>query len=251
VILVTGARGSVGRALVQWLDFLPVVGVDIEQMDVTNAGEVAEVMDDFRPELVLHLAGAKYAFDGEIDPQHVTAVNVTGTRNVLKAAERVGAKVVFSSTCKACDPETAYGASKLIAERMVLNAGGVVARFYNIRESDGNVFRLWEKIPVGEPIPYTDCWRYFMSMNEALDLLVAAMDLPCGRYVHEPGLPQHMSQVAKDLYPERELVEMPRRRGDRHKEPLAAACEQIWRIGPGPLCEVRSPYDFAQVTQAA
>src|SRR5215471_12044485 len=140
MILITGAKGSVGRRLLERLD--GAVGVDIEEMDVTDAGQVADVIASTAPDVIFHLAGAKYAFEGELDPELATRINVTGTSNILDASR--GAKVIFSSTCKACDPETAYGASKLIAERMVLNEGSVVVRYYNIPESDGNVFRLWE-----------------------------------------------------------------------------------------------------------
>jgi FlaA1/EpsC-like NDP-sugar epimerase len=163
--------------------------------------------------------------------------------NVLEAAQAVGTKVVFSSTCKACDPETAYGATKLIAERLVLNAGGVVVRYYNIPESDGNVFRLWESLPASEPIPYTDCWRYFNAMEDVLDLTLAAADLAPGRYTVNPGLPRHMSIVARDLYPDRELVEIPRRRGDRYREPLKAQCEDMWPVADSPYVAIYSEYD--------
>ena len=243
--LVTGARGSVGRRLVARLEAegRSVVGVDIDEMDVTNVLQVEEVIRTYNPTTIFHLAGAKHAFDGELEPARVAEINVFGTRNLLEAAKHVNAKVVFSSTCKACDPETGYGASKLIAERLVLNAGQVVVRFYNIPESDGNVFRLWESLDETETLAYTDCWRYFISMEQALDLTQAAADLPCGRYVTDPGLPRHMRAVAGDLYPGRALSQIPRRRGDRFKEPLKAACEDIWPLDGGPICEVLSPYD--------
>lgn len=239
--LVTGAKGSVGRRLLERLE--SAVGVDIDEMDVTDAKQVWDVIASVRPRVIFHLAGAKHAPDGELDPAHVARVNVDGTLNVLRAAEAVGAKVVISSTCKACDPETAYGASKLIAERAVLNAGGVVVRYYNIPESDGNVFRLWESLPPGEPIAYTDCWRYFISIEQALELTLAAARLPCGRYIVDPGLPRHMRSVVEELYPGRTLVQIPRRRGDRYKEPLKAVCEDVWPLRENSLCEVLSPYD--------
>jgi FlaA1/EpsC-like NDP-sugar epimerase len=252
VILVTGAKGSVGRRLVQrlLLETKRVYPTDLD-LDITNRPLVLKFFEGLEPKFVFHLAGAKHAFEGELEPMHATEVNVNGTMNVLDAAESVGAKVIFSSTCKACDPETAYGATKLIAERLVLNAGGVVVRFYNIPESDGNVFRLWETIPKTDPIPFTDCWRYFISMEQALDLTLAARDFPCGRYVCDPGLSRHMQAVAEDLYPRRETIEVPRRRGDRFREPLRAECEEIWPLRGSPYCEVKSPYDVRQSVLAA
>jgi FlaA1/EpsC-like NDP-sugar epimerase len=231
VILVTGAAGSVGQALCTRLDPEGHVGHDINSMDVTALDQVRSIVRALKPHTIYHLAGAKHAPEGELDPAHVAQVNIDGTLNVLEAAEEVGAKSIFSSTCKACDPETAYGASKLIAERAVINAGGVVIRFHNIPESSGNVFRIWESLPERAPLPVTDCWRYFTPMAKAVELLLAAPTLDPGRYCVEPGDPQWMPNVAKRLYPDRKQVRIPRRRGDRFREPLHALCEEGFAIG--------------------
>ena len=225
MILVTGAAGSVGLRLVERLQEYEVVGLDINEMDVTDAERVSFVLEELRPDYIFHLAGAKHAPQGEEDPFHVLNVNAMGTHNVLQACGE--AKVILASTCKACDPETAYGASKLIAERMVLNAGGTVIRFYNIPESCENVFRYWESLPETDPIPYTDCQRYFNSMDEVLDLLVRALELPSGRYAPHHGSRWSMKAMAEKLYPDREHVWIPRRRGDRKTEPAAAQSEEI------------------------
>lgn len=247
MILVTGARGSVGRALCARLAELgeDFVATDIDTMDVTDEVQVARLLNRKQPDVIFHLAGAKHAPDGERDPLHVLTVNGLGTRHVLEHAGE--AKVILASTCKACDPETAYGASKLIAERMVLNAAGVVCRYYNIPEAGGNVFRLWESLEPAAPIPWTDSWRYFISMEQAVDLTVAAMHLRSGRYSPAPGGAQHMRDVAAELYPERVLVEIPRRRGDRAREPLVANCER-WEEVNGYL-KIASPHDPAQVEE--
>jgi FlaA1/EpsC-like NDP-sugar epimerase len=185
------------------------------------------------------LAADKHAPHGESDPEHTANVTVQGTANVLRYSN--GAKVIFASTCKAADPETAYGASKLIAERMVLNAGGVVVRYYNVRETQGNVFRLRESIPDDEPIPWTDCWRYFISLEQAIDLTLKAMELPSGRYTVNPGESVYMEELAEDLYPHRRRVEVPRRRGDRYAEPLCATSETLTKVGG--IVRVESPHD--------
>lgn len=242
MILVTGASGSVGRALVAELGD-EVVAHDIDTLDVTNAKQVAFVLEGVRPDVIFHLAGAKHAPDGEVDPWHVLNVNAVGTRNVLDHCG--GAKVILASTCKACDPETAYGASKLIAERMVLNAGGVVVRFYNIPESDGNVFRLWESLPEFEQLPYTDCTRYFVPMDACVALLVEALELPSGRYAPDPGFASHMLDVAQRYYPRRETVHIPRRRGDRTREPLKASCETVEEVSG--YLKITSPHDPVQI----
>lgn len=242
MILVTGAAGSVGVALCSRLRELghDVVETDLETMDVTNEQQVRLILTRRRPDVIFHLAGAKHAPEGEEDPFHVLNVNAMGTRNVLEHAG--GAKVILASTCKACDPETAYGASKLVAERLVLNAGGVVVRYYNIPEAGGNVFRLWESLPPSEPIPWTDCYRYFVSLDTSVELTIALMDAPSGRYAPPPGPLHRMYAVARRLYPNRVLLEVPRRRGDRRMEPRCAKSESTQMITPR-VHKITSPHD--------
>lgn len=245
-ILVTGADGAVGRQLLPALDDHDVLGTDLETMDVTDYPEVERIMLRFDPDAVIHLAGSKLAVDGELNPEGFTRVNVTGTANVVRAASLVNARVVFSSTCKAADPETAYGASKLIAERIVLNADGVVVRFFNIPECGPSVFSLWAGIPADEPIPYTDCWRYFITVDRAVATLVRVLDLPAGRYAPVPISAFHMRNVALMAYPSRKLVEIPRRRGDRVREPLHSHCEYAYELEDG-IFQIVGAHDPVQV----
>ena len=223
VTLITGALGSVGQALVERIP--GAITTDIDTMDVRKGYDVRVAFERYQPDLIYHLAGAKHAPEGELDPASVTKTNVQGTHLVCVHAANHGARVVLASTCKAADPATVYGASKLIAERIVLNADGVVCRFYNIPDAQGNVFRYWESLPEDEPLPVTDCWRYFITMEQALDLLIAAADFPTGRYAADPGQARYIPALANELYPDRQQVRIPRRRGDRFAEPLAADCE--------------------------
>jgi FlaA1/EpsC-like NDP-sugar epimerase len=244
-VLITGDRGSIGRAV---RDVLLVAGVefagaDVATCDVRSHGLVRHAVRQVRPDVVLHLAASKSAPGGESDPWQVAETNIIGTRNVLEAAATVGARVVTASTCKACDPETAYGASKLIAERMTLNAGGSVARFRNVMETSGNVFELWRELPEEAPIPVTPCSRHFVSLAEAVALTLWAAVLPPGRYSLDLGSSRRMSEVARALYPERDLVGIPPRRGDRLVEPFMGAGEHIaGRPGVG-LVRIASSYD--------
>jgi len=230
--LVTGADGSIGRAVAARLEG-DVLLTDVSTMDVRDAAWVREVVELFEPSVVLHLAAAKHAPEAEIDPVETVEVNVTGTRNVVAAASVVGARVVTVSTCKACDPETVYGASKLIAERLTLNAGGSVARLFNVRESSGNVFELWRAVPDGEPLPVMDAWRYFITLEQAVSLVLRVADMPAGRYMVDPGRPRWMPDVAGETWPGRETVLVSRRRGDRMREPLLARCERAQAVDGG------------------
>jgi FlaA1/EpsC-like NDP-sugar epimerase len=124
-ILVTGAAGSIGTPLVERLENLghTVKGIDLE-WDIRRQFMLRYVFSEFRPQVVIHLAAAKSAPAGELFPREIATTNVLGTENVLDAASVVGARVILASTCKAADPETAYGFSKALCERMVLSEGG-------------------------------------------------------------------------------------------------------------------------------
>lgn len=242
-VLVTGGEGSIGSALAQCIP--GATSADIDVLDVRDPQMIMTQLLLMRPKTVLHLAGAKHAPLGEEDPYEATRTNVLGTANILEWARRVGARVVVASTCKACDPETAYGATKLIAERMTLNAGQMVVRYYNVVETSGNVFQLWEKLPEEEPIPFTACTRRFMSRAEAIALtLWAAVENRAGRYALTGVHATKMEWVAEDLYPGREKKLVMPRRGDRHDEPMHALCEQMEPVrGSDWVSQVTSPYD--------
>jgi FlaA1/EpsC-like NDP-sugar epimerase len=222
-ILVTGAAGSIGSGILEHLD---AVATDIDTLDVRDEVAVASALASHNPEVIFHMAAAKSAPEGERDPMSALEINVIGTKNVLAHAP-AGSFVVTASTCKACEPETAYGASKLVAERVTLNAGGSVARFYNVVESSGNVFEIWDQLPQDAPILVTPCRRYFISLAEAVSLVIWTAVLPPGRYGFDPGEQREMHDVAEALYPDRVRQSVPPRRGDRLAEPLAARHEHV------------------------
>ena len=245
-ILVTGAAGAIGRHLVPELEHLghDVTATDVRDiqrgtsayfMDVRSSGDVWNVTAQCRPEAIIHLAASKLAVEGELAVPGFVQTNILGTLNIVDAAKSRGAKLLFASTCKAADPETVYGACKLIAERAVLSAGGTVMRFYNILACGPSVANIWAQIPAPMPIPYTDCTRYFISPRQAVELVVRCLEQPPGRYAMDPGPARHMRHVAQALYPGRRVVEIPRRRGDRAEEPLHAKSEYAVKLADGML----------------
>ena len=249
-ILVTGGKGSMGVALSFALqqEGINCVSTDKEELDVLNKENVARVLADQNWDLVVHLAADKHAPQGETDPETTFLINSQGTANIISAVNvrnssaKIKTRVVVASTCKACDPETVYGASKLIAERVSLRGGHSVARFYNVVETSGNVFTIWEKIPNSSPIPATPCHRYFLSINSAVSLLIRTMAVSKktpGRYTINPGAAFYIPDLSRVIYPEREIVVISPRRGDRLIEPLKSVSEHIeiveadedfWRI---------------------
>jgi len=253
-ILITGSKGSLGSELVRILEEIKAIflATDINDCDVTNLEAVKNTIQDFQPDLIVHLAADKHAPSGELDPQKTFSINAIGTNNVIIAKDstnsKVKSRIVLASTCKACDPETVYGASKLIAERLILNDGNSIARFYNVVETEGNVFEIWNRLQDSESIPVTPCRRYFISKAEAISLLIRTMALSLGdplifgRYTINPGPPIFIPDLAKRLYRTRKFIDIHPRRGDRISEPLLAAAEK-YQVIDGKLWKIDSPYD--------
>jgi dTDP-4-dehydrorhamnose reductase len=136
-ILVTGAKGMLGRALrEQCPSGCEVLAVDVEEMDVTSAQEVRRCFAEFGPEVVIHCAAMTDVDGCEADPDAAHRVNVAGTRNVVEACG--AARLIHVSTDFVFDgrretpyaeedapaPISVYGRTKLAAEGCVRERGG-------------------------------------------------------------------------------------------------------------------------------
>lgn len=130
-VLVTGAAGMLGRDLVAYLEPThKVTAVDLD-VDVTDPAAVDGCVDTCRPEIVFHLAAWTNVDGAEESESAAFAVNADGSRNVARAAARVGAALVLPSTDYVFDgakgspyaeddptcPLGAYGRTKLAGER--------------------------------------------------------------------------------------------------------------------------------------
>lgn len=233
-VLITGANGSIGTVLVEKMKHHNVnfLSTDIEgdhvMMDITDPVVVKKVLDEYKPTIIVNIAGAKHAPVGEHETWMTLSINTLGTKNLLDHKPE-GCKLILTSTCKSANPEIVYGASKLIAERMTMNSGGSVARFFNVVETQGNVFEIWDKVPKNDPIKVAPtCERHFISVGESVGLIIFAMlRSEPGRFIVNSGHLRLMEDVANDLYPEREKQIIAPRRGDRLTERFMSTSERI------------------------
>jgi UDP-N-acetylglucosamine 4,6-dehydratase len=152
--------------------------------DVRDASRLRRAMEGC--DLVVHAAALKRIEVCEYDPIEVVKTNVGGAVNVIEAATDAGVrKVVALSTDKACEARNAYGASKLLAEKLFLaaNAGRgasgprfAVTRYGNIAGSAGSVIPKWRAMIASgaKTVPATDpdATRYWMAIGEAVDLVL-------------------------------------------------------------------------------
>lgn len=237
-VLVTGSGGYIGQRITALLAEHGATPLQCEPPHA-NVLDPATLPD---ADWCLHLAAHKYATTAEESPAAVADLNVRGTANVI---ERYGPRVVLASTCKAADAMTVYGASKLIAERVALNAGARVVRFVNVLGSTGSVLDIWNAVPDNAPIPIARCERMWMTAAEAAGLMVAAMGWPSGRYALDVPPPEPVVQLARRvLHPDRVCVTIPARRGDRVRERLVAESEHAEPFLPDVL-RIIHPADAA------
>jgi hypothetical protein len=164
IVLVTGSDGHLAGHVIPLLKQRghKVCRMDLPDYDVTDLAAFRRFVG---ADACIHLAGLKYADRAELDPLPTVDVNVRGTANVVAV---FGARCVVASTCKAADPETVYGASKLIAERIALEAGARVVRLVNVLGSPGSVTDIWAQVPPDEPLPVCDATRLFMDPDTPL-----------------------------------------------------------------------------------
>jgi len=146
-VLVTGARGQLGCDVMGALQKrgYDAMGVDVEEMDITDAGAVGQVFDKLRPDAVIHCA-AWTAVDAAQDNEDACRrVNALGTENIAKACARTGCKMMYISTdyvfggqgetpwqADCCDyaPLSVYGRTKLEGE---LAVASLLERFFIVR----------------------------------------------------------------------------------------------------------------------
>lgn len=239
-VLITGAAGWIGSALAKSLASLGLRSLVL--LDSSEAGlheinhflgdtaapvnhtavlanlcaadEILEVFDRFRPEVVFHAAALKHVPLMETNPLAVLKTNALGTRTLVEAAEKFGSgQLVLLSTDKAVDPHSLMGASKRIAELILLTSPPAsalrrnIVRLGNVLGSSGSVVPLFlRQIARGGPVTVSDpeASRYFMMLPEAVEALLTATlpDRPEKLLVPNLGNPIRIVDLARYLIAE-------------------------------------------------
>jgi FlaA1/EpsC-like NDP-sugar epimerase len=204
-VLITGAGGSIGSEITrQVADFAPSLLLLLDHdethlhdaaalidmpavqvlVDIRDRKRLAAQLRRWKPEVVFHAAANKHVPVLEDHPSEAFATNVMGTRNIVDASLDVGVeRFVLISTDKAVRATSVMGASKRLAEHLVLSAGREgcrrysAVRFGNVLGSRGSVIPTFARqIAGGGPVTVTDpaMTRYFISTQEAVQLVLQA-----------------------------------------------------------------------------
>lgn len=237
VVLVTGAGGSIGRELCRQIsrwgpselillghgensifeamldlrESFPSVVMKPVICDVRDVQRLQNVFERHQPEIVFHAAAHKHVPMMEINVEEAITNNVLGTRNVVEASLMGDVKkLVMISTDKAIRPVNIMGATKRMAEMIVLNESlrsnraFSVVRFGNVLGSRGSVVPLFKRqIARGGPVTVThpDMQRYFMTIPEAVHLVLQAAAIGTGgeTFVLNMGEQVRILDLAEDL----------------------------------------------------
>jgi FlaA1/EpsC-like NDP-sugar epimerase len=189
--------------------------------DIRDRSRLDRIMREMRPELVFHAAALKHVPLVELNPFEGVMTNAVGSRNVADACRGAGvAAMVQISTDKAVNPTNVMGASKRIAEsycqvldlqRQDPGKGGtrfVTVRFGNVLGSTGSVVPLFQRqLAAGGPLTVThpDVMRYFMTVREAVELVLQASALDgateaAGKiFVLDMGEPVRILDLARQM----------------------------------------------------
>jgi FlaA1/EpsC-like NDP-sugar epimerase len=177
--------------------------VELVLADVTDAARLDEVFRRFRPEVVFHGAAYKHVPLVETAVGEAIKTNVGGTLQTAALSERYGVeRFIYISSDKAVYPVSVMGATKRVGELVVAGMGAradaraavsagsgngdtlfACVRFGNVLNSRGSVVpTFWKQIDQGGPVTVThpDMTRYFMSLQEAVSLIIQAAGFTTG-----------------------------------------------------------------------
>ena len=237
-VLVTGAGGSIGAELSRQIarvgprqlilvdnseNSLFEIRRELEEgrhfnratavlADCKDATRMRELFIEMRPTVVFHAAAYKHVPLMEENPIEAVRNNAVATRLVASAAGESGVRrFVLVSTDKAVSPATVMGASKTLAEWALEAAQHrfpqtryTTVRFGNVLGSSGSVVPIFRRqIAEGGPVTVTDAamTRYFMTIPEAVQLIIRSGDLGQGGevYVLEMGEPVKIIELAENM----------------------------------------------------
>lgn len=253
-ILITGGTGSLGKHLCKvLLEKYHPMAIRVYSRDELKQHEMRQVFGDKNiryfigdvrdgnrlkramegVDIVIHAAALKQVPACEYNPLEAVRTNIIGTENVINAAiDNAVNKVISVSTDKAVNPVNLYGATKLCAEKIVLQgnayAGGrntifSCVRYGNVIGSRGSVVPLFNEQKKKGKITITDdnMTRFWITLNQAVELIVKAIKHMQGGEIFVPQIPSmRITDLAKALAPECEVENIGIRPGEKLHEVL-------------------------------
>lgn len=228
VVLITGGTGSFGRAFAkrliledrcnkviilsrdEWKQWDmkthdPIFGSSKMRYFLGDVRDKERLIRAFNEvDYVIHAAALKQVPAAEYNPTEFVKTNINGAMNVIDAAIQTGVKKVIAlSTDKAVNPVNLYGATKLCSDKLFIAAQSYVGersyptfsvvRYGNVAGSRGSIIPLWARfIKEGiKNLPVTDTrmTRFWITLDESVDLVIKALSQGQGAEVFVPKIP--------------------------------------------------------------
>jgi len=246
---------------------IPILG------DVNDAPLLAEVFEKYRPTQIFHAAAFKHVPLMEENPIAVIRNNILGTWTLaITAAKYRARQLTMISTDKAANPRSIMGAAKRVAEQILTRLDTPATRMRSIRlgnvlGSTGSVVPLFRRqIANGGPVTVThpEARRYFLSLDEATNLIFAAAALEDAATLFVPELddPIKILDLAKKLISEAhtsaasaekqiEIVFTGLRPGDKLHEDLLSSSESAEPTTHPKLRRITGPTPTAKSLDSA
>jgi len=154
--------------------------------DVRDKDAIIKAMKD--SDIVIHLAAVKHVPLAECQPDEAIKTNIIGTQNIIEAANKNNVEMVIDvSSDKSVGPVNIYGMTKAIGERIILNASQtnkdikfMVVRAGNALGSSGSILQFFiDQIKKNNRVPIThlEMTRFFITLPEAIDLVLCACNV--------------------------------------------------------------------------
>lgn len=218
-VLITGGTGSLGNALVDKIVDVAKKVIVFSRCELKQARMRSKYADKFNirymigdirdrerlfmalrgVDICIHAACMKRVETCTYNPFEAVKSNVVGSMNVVEACiENKVKKSLLVSTDKSCAPATLYGGTKFVAEQMFINGNNyatrdtvfTVTRYGNVFGSNGSIRGLFEEqAKAGEvKVTHKDMTRFFMSMDDAVNLNLFALNNTIGGEIFIPKL---------------------------------------------------------------
>ncbi|MDO8751568.1 MAG: UDP-N-acetylglucosamine 4,6-dehydratase (inverting) [Dehalococcoidia bacterium] len=269
-ILISGGTGSFGQKFIEMAmanskpDRLIIYSRDeLKQHDMrsrfTDEGDsvvryfIGDVRDRRRltrackgVDIVIHAAALKQVPACEYNPIEAVRTNIGGAVNVIDAALDCGVKQVIAlSTDKATSPTNLYGATKLVAEKLFVQAnsyrgaGGTrfsCVRYGNVLGSRGSILPVWQAQAKRGLITITslEMTRFLITLPQAVGFVLSSLAMMHGGEIFVPKLPSvTIGTMADAIAPgaEREIIGI--RAGEKLHEQMVSVDESIRTVDLG------------------
>ncbi len=260
VVLITGGTGSFGKKFTEIMlkDYQPKKLIifsrdELKQYEMRAAGFdhpslryfIGDIRDQDRliramngVDIVVHAAALKQVPACEYNPMEAIKTNIMGTSNVMEAALDAGVKKALAlSTDKAVNPVNLYGATKLAAEKLVVQSNAYAAgtatryscvRYGNVVGSRGSVVPVFLKQRESGKVTITDdrMTRFWLSLEQGVRFVISCIEQMEGGEVFVPKIPSmNVADLAKAIAPKAKIDIIGIRPGEKLHEVMISEDE--------------------------